>query len=1040
MTFHRAIAKFLFTFLAVSFATSCLHAAPVTGWLKDTSFGGGTAAVLSNAGGNAPILGNGTANNADNTAIYAAFPLASLTNGQRITLTGSAEMIGTNSTGDFRWGLFKDDGALPATGGWLGYMASAESIVWSKNPAGDAFANTTFASVAGGRGTEIGQTSEPNNAIFTPAVYDFSMTVDRFGDEIAVRVGIASDASGYSIVSQAFQESDPARLTFGFDRVGLLAGSALDADQVRFSGIDVTTSSIEAPTLQVRSDGLVFIANAFTHTFDLTAYEITSSSGSLNVSDWNSLDDQEGSGPMDPIGNGWNEAGGSNPNVLSEVNLLSTSPLGDGQSLNLGHAFTPGGMQDLAFRFTTADGNVLRGPVEYILSGDFNGDDHVDGVDLSLWKAGFGTTGMATHMDGDSDGDLDVDGADFLTWQGELGAGVASLPAAFGVPEPAGGLLAALAMGALPAIRRRRGRNQETGVDRGRDPREVAITRRSAVTARQVIACCLLLVAAAPQAASQEINQVAGDLITFNTNGAWSWYMDERVVVDAAAGKLLLSSVADVSGTDGAARNGDVDVVSYDLNSGQIDQFTLHAALQADDHNAAAILVRPDGRYLTMYTAHNSDKLSRYRISTNPHDATSWGPEQTFNWAATPGSDFNVTYSNLFYLADEDRTYNLARANNRSPNMMISNNEGDSWTYGGKLFNTPVNVGYVNGYFKYASNGADRIDFIATEHHPRDFNNSIYHGYIQGGQMFRSDGSVIDGNIFDNAAPNQAALTTVFASDPENGSQTYTRAWTTDLHVDGDGNPYAIFTTRADDVPVNTNGYNDHRFFYARYDGSQWNVNELAKAGARLYGSEQDYTGLIALDPHDPDMLYMSTTIDPRDETNLGVHEIFKGETADGGATWSWTPITANSQVDNLRPIVPLWDDEHTALVWMRGTYTTQQNYHLDIVGLTEFGPLDGLLLGDLNDDSMIDLDDFGIFVNAMNTDLSGLTPQQAYALGDLNGDSRNDIYDFPIFRQAYDNAHGLGAFNAAVARIPEPSSLALQLLAATCLALKRSR
>jgi hypothetical protein len=75
-----------------------------------------------------------------------------------------------------------------------------------------------------------------------------------------------------------------------------------------------------------------------------------------------------------------------------------------------------------------------------------------------------------------------------------------------------------------------------------------------------------------------------------------------------------------------------------------------------------------------------------------------------------------------------------------------------------------------------------------------------------------------------------------------------------------------------------------------------------------------------------------------------------------------------------------------------------------------------------------------------MNTDLSGLTPQQAYALGDLNGDSRNDIYDFPIFRQAYDNAHGLGAFNAAVARIPEPSSLALQLLAATCLALKRSR
>jgi hypothetical protein len=50
-------------------------------------------------------------------------------------------------------------------------------------------------------------------------------------------------------------------------------------------------------------------------------------------------------------------------------------------------------------------------------------------------------------------------------------------------------------------------------------------------------------------------------------------------------------------------------------------------------------------------------------------------------------------------------------------------------------------------------------------------------------------------------------------------------------------------------------------------------------------------------------------------------HELFRGETVDGGATWNWTPITANSTVDNLRPIVPNWDDSRTALVWMRGRY-----------------------------------------------------------------------------------------------------------------------
>jgi hypothetical protein len=47
-----------------------------------------------------------------------------------------------------------------------------------------------------------------------------------------------------------------------------------------------------------------------------------------------------------------------------------------------------------------------------------------------------------------------------------------------------------------------------------------------------------------------------------------------------------------------------------------------------------------------------------------------------------------------------------------------------------------------------------------------------------------------------------------------------------------------------------------------------------------------------------------------------------------------------NSQMDNLRPIVPIWDADHTALVWMRGTYRTMHDYDLDIVGLIGSGEL----------------------------------------------------------------------------------------------------
>jgi hypothetical protein len=38
--------------------------------------------------------------------------------------------------------------------------------------------------------------------------------------------------------------------------------------------------------------------------------------------------------------------------------------------------------------------------------------------------------------------------------------------------------------------------------------------------------------------------------------------------------------------------------------------------------------------------------------------------------------------------------------------------------------------------------------------------------------------------------------------------------------------------------------------------------------------------------------------------------------------------------MDNIRPIVPKWDSSHTALLWMRGTYTSAQSFATQIVGV----------------------------------------------------------------------------------------------------------
>jgi hypothetical protein len=61
---------------------------------------------------------------------------------------------------------------------------------------------------------------------------------------------------------------------------------------------------------------------------------------------------------------------------------------------------------------------------------------------------------------------------------------------------------------------------------------------------------------------------------------------------------------------------------------------------------------------------------------------------------------------------------------------------------------------------------------------------------------------------------------------------------------------------------------------------------------------------------------------------------LFEGRTPDGGATWTWTGLTADSTFDNIRPIVPRWDSTGTMLLWLRGTYRTYTDYDLDVVGL----------------------------------------------------------------------------------------------------------
>jgi hypothetical protein len=415
---------------------------------------------------------------------------------------------------------------------------------------------------------------------------------------------------------------------------------------------------------------------------------------------------------------------------------------------------------------------------------------------------------------------------------------------------------------------------------------------------------------------------VAGPLIRLNDNGAWSWFMDERAIVHD--GKLIVGSVRAVGNFRSHQDDpdwGNVEVAVHDLATGATNKVVFHRHYEQDDHDAPAFLPLPDGRYLAVYTKHGMERRVYARLS-EPGDPLTWGPAievETPGAEAGPFRGDNVTYSNLFRLAS-GRILNFFRGFDHDPNYLWSDDGGRSWTYGGRLLKG--RDGY-SPYLKYAFD--DRtIHFIATEDHPRNYDNSIYHGFLRDGRIHLSDGTERARLSETTEAPIAAwDLTRIFQGDADNVG------WVIDLELDAEGRPYAVFSVQKDGrgLPRGLGGF-DHRFHYARWDGGAWRVHQMTYAGVRLYPGEDDYTGLAALDPNDPNVVYISTDADPATGAPLissadgqRHKEIFRGTTGDGGRTWRWEPITAHSSVDNLRPLVPRWKDPRTALVWMRGTY-----------------------------------------------------------------------------------------------------------------------
>ena len=295
-------------------------------------------------------------------------------------------------------------------------------------------------------------------------------------------------------------------------------------------------------------------------------------------------------------------------------------------------------------------------------------------------------------------------------------------------------------------------------------------------------------------------------------------------------------------------------------------------------------------------------------LASNVEDESAWGSRGDLD--ASLGA-YTYTYPTPIQLTGEtnDPIYLFYRGRDSAGGASYS----PYWAYGksedgGATWAAQQKVHSLT-YSKIARNGTDRIDFAVSSHPQDSADHGIYHCYYQGGHYYQSNGT----EITDALPISYTAMTQVY-----DGS-TY-KGWVWDIAIEA-ATGYPIITF------VKFVSLTDHRYMYARWNGSSWDVNEICAGGGTIYGSagaEDYYSGGISIDHSNPDVVYLSKQV-------IGQFEVYQYTTADGGASWTNAAITSSSGWKNIRPYVPMDHAAGLGVLWLAGAYDKYTNYSVTI-------------------------------------------------------------------------------------------------------------
>ena len=439
------------------------------------------------------------------------------------------------------------------------------------------------------------------------------------------------------------------------------------------------------------------------------------------------------------------------------------------------------------------------------------------------------------------------------------------------------------------------------------------------MTFKTFLLCCLISFA---MTATAQTDSFSGSTIA--DEGAWCWFADPRAIHYKSADGSIDAAYIGYIDVHGAIKASQVDFKAK--AEGFQQDVLVRSRFQPDDHNNPTFLVLPDERIMIFYARHTDEPRFYYRVSTKKGDITSLGDEHEIKVAN------NTTYPSPFILSDDpEHIYLCWRGINWHPTIakLSLPDEDDKVNIEWGPFQMVQSTG-ARPYAKYHSNGKDKIYVAYTTGHPdNEWPNWLYFNTINLNAKKEADGSVttnpqladLKGNVLSTIS--NGAFKVSKTSDYKSkypgtilDAPSNYRDWVWQIALDKEENPVVAMVRISNDK-------NSHQYYYARWNGSNWKLTDLANGGGRFHPSNTEYcySGGMALDEANINDIYLSIPTQS-ETTGKKIYEIWKYTVDENGIVSAKEQVTKNSEKNNVRPFVlPGSGESKLRLTWMHGDY-----------------------------------------------------------------------------------------------------------------------